>query len=103
MADARVPVLVLDVSEEEADKLLATLDPLAAMAGKDTEQLASLLKTLKDSNDALTPLVWPDYVIDPLMAANWTPPEPTDSPPGESAPPRPPALHFEVPRETATT
>src|ERR1035437_4195934 len=30
--DAVLPVLVLDVTEAEADKLLATLDPLAALA-----------------------------------------------------------------------
>src|SRR5579872_2634795 len=30
--DQLVPVLVLDVTKEEADKLLASLDPLAAMA-----------------------------------------------------------------------
>jgi len=30
--DAQVPVLVLDVDEEEAEKILITHDPLAAMA-----------------------------------------------------------------------
>src|SRR5215469_11330647 len=30
--DMMVPVLVLDVNEEEADKLLLTLDPLAGLA-----------------------------------------------------------------------
>jgi hypothetical protein len=80
VADAPVPVLVLDVTEEEADKILATLDPLAAMADKDSERLASLLKSLKESNDALTPLVWPDYVIDPLLSASWTPDEPKEDP-----------------------
>ena len=33
--DQLVPVLVLDVDENEANKLLATLDPLAAMAETD--------------------------------------------------------------------
>src|ERR1700675_312280 len=33
--DSIVPVLVLDVTEAEADKLLLTLDPLAAMAEGD--------------------------------------------------------------------
>lgn len=79
-ATSTVPVLVLDVNEAEADKLLATLDPLAAMAEKDAEQLASLLGELKDQNDALTPLVWPDYIIDPLVSADWTPPEPGEMP-----------------------
>ena len=31
--DMMVPVLVLDVTEEEADKLLLTLDPLAGRPG----------------------------------------------------------------------
>src|SRR5215469_15065977 len=34
-----VPVLVLDVTEEEADKLLLTLDPLAGMAEADSRQI----------------------------------------------------------------
>lgn len=37
--DAIVPVLVLDVTEQEADKLLLTLDPLAAMAESDAERI----------------------------------------------------------------
>jgi hypothetical protein len=41
--DALVPVLVLDVTEEEADKILLTLDPLAGLAGVDQERLADLL------------------------------------------------------------
>ncbi len=45
--DAVVPVLVLDVSEEEADKILLTLDPLAALATVDEERLADLLSTTK--------------------------------------------------------
>lgn len=41
--DAVVPVLILDVSESEADKILTTLDPLAAMAEIDDEKLRALL------------------------------------------------------------
>ena len=41
--DTEVPVLVTDLSEQEADKLLVTLDPLAAMATTNEEQLVSLL------------------------------------------------------------
>ncbi|MBM4022154.1 MAG: hypothetical protein FJ284_07925 [Planctomycetes bacterium] len=80
VADAKVPVLILDVTEAEADKILATLDPLAAMAEKDAEQLASLLSNLKEQNDNLAALVWPDYIIDPLLSADWTPPEPGEMP-----------------------
>lgn len=42
-ADAEIPVLILDVDENEARALLVSLDPLAAMAGADAEQLAALL------------------------------------------------------------
>src|SRR5207249_6013328 len=42
-ADAVVPVLVLDVTESEAQTLLATLDPLAGMAVADSEALRVLL------------------------------------------------------------
>jgi DNA modification methylase len=41
-----VPVLVLDVTEEEADKILATLDPLAAMAEADPERLRLLIEAV---------------------------------------------------------
>lgn len=41
--DALVPVLVLDVSAAEADKILLTHDSVAAMAEPDHEQLAALL------------------------------------------------------------
>lgn len=42
-ADAEIPVLILDVDENEARALLVSLDPLAAMAGVDQEKLAELL------------------------------------------------------------
>ncbi|MGQ9504233.1 MAG: hypothetical protein ACUVQG_03820 [Thermogutta sp.] len=41
--DAVVPVLVLDVSEDEAKKLLAILDPLAGLAEQDDNALSQLL------------------------------------------------------------
>lgn len=43
--DSLVPVLVLDVSEEEALKVLLTHDPLSAMAEADAERLGDLLDT----------------------------------------------------------
>jgi hypothetical protein len=43
--DSLVPVLVLDVSEEEAVKVLLTHDPLSAMAQVDAERLGELLNT----------------------------------------------------------
>ena len=55
--DMRVPVLVLDVNEEEADKLLATLDPLAAMAGKNDDMFAELTRSLETENHAVRDLL----------------------------------------------
>lgn len=43
--DSLVPVLVLDVNEEEALKVLLTHDPLSAMAEVDAERLGDLLDT----------------------------------------------------------
>ena len=55
--DAQVPVLVLDVSAEEADKILLTLDPLAAMAESDAERIKVLLQTVRTDNQALEELL----------------------------------------------
>ena len=51
--DAEVPVLVLDVSEEEADKLLLTLDPLAALAETDRDALKALLTAVETDSEAV--------------------------------------------------
>ncbi len=40
--EMEVPVLVLDVDESEAEKLLATLDPVAALAAADAKAVAAL-------------------------------------------------------------
>lgn len=48
-----IPVLVLDVNEEEADVLLATLDPVAAMAKADHAKLNSLIEDIDANGDDL--------------------------------------------------
>ena len=53
LGDGLVPVLVLDVNESEADKLLATFDPLASMADVDPEKLEAILHDVNTSSDAL--------------------------------------------------
>ncbi len=55
--DSKVPVLVLDVTEEEADKLLLSLDPLAAMAGADPAKLDALLKSVSTSSEAVSKML----------------------------------------------
>jgi hypothetical protein len=53
MPDEEVPVLILDLNEAEADKLLLTLDPLASMASTDSERLSALLETWRTDNPAI--------------------------------------------------
>ena len=55
--DAEVPVLIVDLNDAEADKVLATFDPLAAMAEPDEAQLESLLKGIETDSDALAALL----------------------------------------------
>ena len=55
--DAVLPVLVLDVNDEEADKLLATLDPLATMAEVDGRRLKELLERIHSDDDAVRELL----------------------------------------------
>jgi ParB-like chromosome segregation protein Spo0J len=64
--DSVVPVLVLDINDDEALKLLATLDPLAAMAGADAELLAGLMADVETENQAVRAM------LDQLLAENPT-------------------------------
>jgi hypothetical protein len=53
MGDRDVPVLVTDLTEEEAKKLLATFDPLGAMAQADAARLDALLQQIGASDGAV--------------------------------------------------
>lgn len=53
ISDEQVPVLVLDLDEAEADMLLATLDPLAAMAEASRGKLEELLNSLQSSGTTM--------------------------------------------------
>ena len=55
--DEEVPVLILDVTEDEADVLLASFDPISSMATEDGAALGSLLSTINTQNDALSTLL----------------------------------------------
>jgi DNA modification methylase len=69
--DMEVPVLVLDVTAEEADKLLLTLDPLASLAEANAGALTSLLSSVDMDNEAVQAL------LTQLAAGELTPfPEP---------------------------
>jgi DNA methylase len=52
-----VPVTYIELSEEEERLVLASLDPLAAMAGAEQEQLAALLDGLEPADEALRALL----------------------------------------------
>jgi ParB-like chromosome segregation protein Spo0J len=55
--DSEVPVLVLDVSEDEADKILLTLDPLASLAQADSERVQALLESVRTDSDGVAALL----------------------------------------------
>jgi len=55
--DTKWPVLVLDVTAEEADKILATLDPVAGMAEADPEKVAELLAEIETESEAVQALL----------------------------------------------
>ncbi|MCK6462008.1 MAG: hypothetical protein L6Q95_19165, partial [Planctomycetes bacterium] len=57
LPDEKLPVLILDVDEQEAAKLLATLDPLSAMAGIDGEALRRVLEAAQLEDEALKRMV----------------------------------------------
>jgi len=45
--DSEIPVLVLDVTADEADRILATHDPIAEMATANAEKLGDLLEGME--------------------------------------------------------
>jgi hypothetical protein len=52
-ADEEVPVVVVDVTEQEAEKLLLSMDPLAALADSNAQALESLLRDVQTGDSAL--------------------------------------------------
>ena len=54
---AKVPVLILDVNEAEANKILATFDPIGAMAESDAAKLDSVLREVETANEDLSQMI----------------------------------------------
>jgi hypothetical protein len=81
--DVEVPVLVLDLDEQETAKLLALHDPLAAMAQTEPDVLADLLSEVDTESPAVRALL--DELLDPPPTA---PPDDEDNvpPPGIEVP-----------------
>jgi hypothetical protein len=55
--ESTVPVTYVELSDEEERLILASLDPLAAMASAEQDQLAALLAGLEPADDALRALL----------------------------------------------
>lgn len=66
--DTVVPVLIIDCDEAEADRLLATLDPLAGMARTNEAKLSELLASLGESAKTITELMRPVVEQPPELA-----------------------------------
>tara|TARA_R110000796_G_scaffold136650_2_gene252798 strand:- start:573 stop:998 length:426 start_codon:yes stop_codon:yes gene_type:complete len=62
-AEDTVPVSYVDLSQEEEDKVLATLDPLGAMAKVDKEALANLKEGIDSDRAALSALLEADAAV----------------------------------------
>ena len=55
--DEEVPVVILDVNEQEANTILATYDPISMLADYDSGSLNSLINSLDNSHDDLSVLI----------------------------------------------
>jgi ParB-like chromosome segregation protein Spo0J len=65
--DTEVPVLVVDLDDREAAKLLSLCDPLAGMAEADQEVLANLVREVETDSDAVRSL------LDQMLAGSEAP------------------------------
>ena len=58
--DTEIPVVIVDLNDEEADKVLATLDPISSMAEADSDILENLIagsEFSEDLSDLLTKII----------------------------------------------
>jgi ParB-like chromosome segregation protein Spo0J len=76
--DAVVPVLILDVDEHEADKILLTHDPLAAMAAVSEQNLQELLADVQTENAAVRTML--DSITQAALGSAGGSPAPIDPP-----------------------
>ena len=67
-----VPVLVLDLEESEADKLLTLLDPLAGLAGTNHDLLSELIENFETENAAVR------RMLDEMLSKSTELPEPDE-------------------------
>lgn len=98
--DVDVPVLILDLDDQETAKLLAVLDPLAGMAEADHELLADLVAQIETQNAAVQAML--DQMVNDLDKDTDAHLAPGDSPvaqcesPGAKSDPQPALEAFQV-------
>ena len=81
--EVEVPVLVLDLSEQEAAKLLVLLDPLAGLAETDADALASLLADVETDSEAVQRML-DDLAAEPALEPDAPDDDPADMPVNEA-------------------
>ena len=67
MGDQEIPVIIVDLDADEADKMLVTLDPLAALADVNDGVLRDLLSTIDFQDEALAKMV--ESLVKPIPPA----------------------------------
>jgi hypothetical protein len=70
-----VPVLIVDLNDHEAATILATFDPISAMAETDAKALAALIKNMEEQGTLLHKYVFEDHFLDPIAQAKWADPQ----------------------------
>ena len=78
--EAEVPVLVVDLDDDEAAKLLAVLDPLASLAETDYDALAELLERVETENEAVRTMLGDVAKTSTAAALSESPPPEVDIP-----------------------
>lgn len=72
--DEKVPVLIVELNDEEAAKVLATFDPIGAMANTNVDLLDALAEQIKFDHEAL------DLMVDDVLGTDPEPPTGADIP-----------------------
>jgi DNA modification methylase len=77
--EKEIPVKYVDLSEEEEDKALLTLDPISSMAEADKDMLQSLLQSVKSDDERIKNLIneiGHEYKVSPktVKEDNYEPP-----------------------------
>jgi ParB-like nuclease family protein len=89
LAEEMVPVVVVNLTEEEAREVLATFDPLASMATANTELLRALVDGLRGQNEGLDTVLSKAELDFLQLAPNPTGAAPA-APPADAGTPPPP-------------